>query len=153
MAIYFPPLFCGKGTLLKVKKDFVVEFNDEEVFSIGDKCIVDEIIGYGYNIRRVDSSKVFRIMNSSMDQFFEIVEKVEPENQLKNSYYISKEKRIITLTKDFELKDLIKISNGREFIHFIDVENGRKFHDLFLNDGRERILRLSDSEFNEYFSA
>ncbi|MFZ6664706.1 hypothetical protein [Peijinzhouia sedimentorum] len=153
MAIYFPPLFCGQGTTLKASKDFEIEFEDKDtmIISTGDKCIVDDIIGYGYNIKKNNTDKVFRIMNSLMSDYFDIIDKSEPDNDLDNYNRKDKEGIVITLQKDFEIKDVVKILKGQQFLHFIDTNRDGIFHDLFSPDGKDKTLRMKDTEFEKYF--
>ena len=144
MALYFPPLFCGQGTTLKARQDFDVEFDEgyTVTITVGDRCIVDDIIGYGYNIKKETMDKEFRIMNSSMPDFFDIIDKVEPEYDLGNFDYKDNQGRIITLRKDFEIKDIVKISKGQSFLHFVDTRKDGVFHDLFSIDNKAKILRM-----------
>ncbi len=138
---------------MKARKEFEVEFDDGDYMTVvsGDKCIVDEIIGYGYNLRKDSSDRDFRVMNSSMPDYFDIVEMVEPEKDLDNYDKTRRDGYVITLLKDFEIKDVVKISKGQQFLHFVDVDKDGIFHDIFSIDGKSRTLRMEESEFKEYF--
>lgn len=153
MAIYYPPLFCGIGTTLKVIKAFEIEFENGEsmTVSIGDECIVKDIIGYGYNIKKNDRTGVFRIMNSKMPNYFNIIDKVELEKDLDNYERNDKKGSTVTLQKNLEIKDMVVIPKGQQFLHFIDDNKDGKFHDLFTLDGKHQTLRMKHSEFKEYF--
>ncbi|MCL6219442.1 hypothetical protein [Zunongwangia pacifica] len=153
MALYFPPLFCGKGTKLRSLKNFEVGFEDEENLNVlaADQLVVDEIIGYGFNIRKDFSKKIFRIMNSNMSEYFDIIEKVEPEIDLKVVEKRNKKGKMICLAKNFEIKNVIKFPKGREFLHIEETKTLKKFHELFSKDGKNIILRMTGKEFEEYF--
>ena len=153
MAIYFPPLFCGKGTTLEALKDFEIEFEDGETMtvSIGDKCAVKDIIGYGYNLKKYKVDKEFRIMNSSMPDYFDIIDKVKPQNDLENFDYKEKEGQIAILQKDFEIENVVKISAGQKFLHFVDLNSDSEFHEIFSTNNKGKVLRMKDTEFEEYF--
>ncbi len=153
MAVYFPKLICGQGTTLKARKDFEINFEDDDnlTISTGDKCVVTDIIGYGYNIKENKTDKEFRVMNSAMADYFDIIEKVQPENGLDSYDKNDSEGNVITLHKDFEIRDVVKISKGKQFLHFIDANGDGIFHDLFSIDDRNKTLRMKDTEFEEYF--
>jgi hypothetical protein len=154
MAIYFPPLFCGIGTSLKAIQNIDVEFDDGETMKVlkGETCFVDDIIAYGFNIKKDNSDKSFRIMNSTMPNYFDIINKVEVNTDLTNFNYAEKDGELIELRKDFEIKDVVKISRGQKFLSFIDRTKNRIFHDLFSIDNKEKVLRMKDVEFEEYFN-
>ena len=153
MAIYFPKLFCGQGTTLKARKDFEINLEDGDIMTIstGDKCVVDNIIGYGYNIKKNKADKEFRIMNSLMPDYFDIIDKVEPANDLESFDRKDSEGNMITLRKDFAIKDVVTLSKGKQFLHFIDANEEGIFHDLFSIDDRNKTLRMKNPEFEEYF--
>lgn len=152
MAIYFPPILCAKGSILRALKDFEVEFEDNKVIAIstGDRCFVIDVIGYGFNIKKENSKKEFRLMNSSILDYFEIIEKVEPNFDLDNIGYNEDEANLITLDKDFEIESVIKIPAGERFIHFVDTNSNEMFHDLF-SVKKEKVLRMKGTEFEKYF--
>tara|TARA_B100000676_G_C17479015_1_gene532479 strand:- start:69 stop:530 length:462 start_codon:yes stop_codon:yes gene_type:complete len=148
MAIYFPPLFCGIGSKLKSRKNITFELGNKEYLElqINDICVVKEIIGYGFNITKIDSSTIFRVMNSSMDLHFEILENVNPNFKLEN-----KQSKQIQLKKDFLIESQLKIKAGTYLIHIIDNSNKEKiYHNLYSLDN-QKVLRLKDSEFESYF--
>jgi hypothetical protein len=153
MAIYFPPLFCGIGTTLKAIKYFKIEFEDGETLtvSVGDKCVVEEIVGYGYNIKKDSNDIEFRILNSSMPEYFNIIDKVDPEPCLDMFDLKNQEIDVITLQNNFEIRNLVTISKGQQFSHIIDRRSDGIFHDLFSLDLKNKILRMSDNEFQKYF--
>ena len=154
MAIYFLPLFCGLGSTLTAIQDIDVEFDDGQTIKVlkGDTCFVDDIIGYGYDIKKINVDKTFRIMNSTMPNYFDIINKVEVNIDLTNFDYAERDGEIIELQKDFEIKDVVKIPSGEKFLHFIDRTKNNIFHDLFSIDNNEKVLRMKDIEFEEYFN-
>jgi hypothetical protein len=153
MAIYFPPLFCGIGTTLKAIKYFEIEFEAGETLKVsaGDKCVVEEIVGYGYNIKKDSNDVGFRILNSSMSEYFNIIDKVDPEPCLDVFDPKNQEIEVITLQKNFEIRNLVTISKGQQFNHIIDRRRDGIFHDLLSLDLKNKILRMSDNEFQKYF--
>lgn len=152
MALYYPPLFCGPGTTLKAIKDFEIESENGDIrtVAIGDKCVVDDIKGYGHDIK-IDNTEIgFRILNSSMPAYFEIIDKVEPEYDLGDFDYHENEGSLATLIKDFEIKNVVTISAGQQFLSFLDAREDGVFYDLFSVANKARILRMKESEFREY---
>ena len=154
MAIYFPSLFCGCGSSLTAKKDIDIEFDDGQTTKVfkGNTCIVVDILGYGYDIKKENVEKSFRMMNSDLPSYFNIINKVEININLTDFNYTKKDGDLIELQKDFEIKGVIKISKGHKFLHFIDQTNNNRFHDLFSIDNNEKVLRMKDIEFEEYFN-
>ena len=153
MAIYFPPLFCGINSILKLTKDLTIEYENGEtvIYFKGDECIVVNILGYGFNIQRLSGGQVFRLMNSSMNEYFEITTRAAVDNNFDTSHYEDPQGKLVHLKKDYILKDVILIYKGVQFIHFIDDTVKGIFHDLLTIDTRERALRMKDFEFSEYF--
>jgi hypothetical protein len=151
MAIYFPPLFCGKGSKLNVRESFEIEFDDgfKQKLSTGEICSVKDIIGYGYDLKSDKSDNVFRIMNSSMSHYFDIIEKEEPESVLNNFEYKFEDGVEVRFKKDFKMKDVVQIKKGQQFLHFKDTKN-RTYHDLFSLDGKSKVVRMNNFEFEEY---
>ena len=153
MAIYFPPLFCGINSILKLTKDLTIEYENGEIviYLKGEECIVVDIIGYGYNIQRLSGGQVFRLMNSSMNEYFEITSNIPVDNSFDTSHYEGQQGKLVHLIKDYILKDVISISKGIQFIHFVDKTDKGIFHDLLTTEKGEKILRMKDAEFIEYF--
>ena len=153
MATYFPPLFCGINSILKLTKDLTIEYENGEIviYLKGEECIVVDIIGYGFNIQRLSGGQVFRLMNSSMNEYFEITNNVAVDNSFDTSPYEGQQGKLVHLIKDYVLKDVISISKGVQFIHFVDNTNKGIFHDLLTTEKREKVLRMKDVEFIEYF--
>jgi hypothetical protein len=111
MAIYFPSLYCGINSILKLTKDLTIEYeNGETVFYLkGEEYIVVDIIGYGFSIQRLSGGRVFRLMNSSIKEYFKVTKKVETDNPFDTSYYEGQQGKLVRLIKDFILKDVISI--------------------------------------------
>ena len=153
MALYFPPLFCGRGSTLTAKKDIDIEFDDgHRTKEFKDNtCIVEDIVGYGYDIKKDNDEKTFRIMNSDLPSYFNILSKVEVIMNLSDFNYSETDGKLIELQKEFVIKNVVKISKGQKFLHFIDRTNNNKFHDLFAINNNEKVLRMKDNEFEEYF--
>ena len=153
MATYFPPLFCGINSILKLTKDLTIEYENGEtvIYLKGEECIVVDIIGYGFNIQRLSGGQVFRLMNSSMNEYFEITNNVAVDNSFETSHYEGQQGKLVHLIKDYILKDVISISKGVQFINFVDKTDKGIFHDLLTIEKREKVLRMKDVEFIEYF--
>ena len=153
MAIYFPPLYCGINSILKLNKDLTIEYENGEtvIYLKGEECIVIDIIGYGFNIQRLSGGEVFRLINSSMNEYFEIRIKVEDDDPFDTSHYKDQQGKLVRLIKDYMLKGVISISKGVQFVHFVDNTGKEIFHDLLTLEKRQKILRMKDVEFIEYF--
>ena len=140
MAIYYSPLFCPKGSILEATKE--INF-DTFTVKKGQKCYVYDIKGYGYDIHALwEKDKVFRIVNSEINNYFKLIlspmiEKLE----IASSDYKAKFK------KDFAIKNVIKFKKGTEFYFEVD----RMEDDYFdLYDEFRKVLRLKESEAREY---
>lgn len=65
-------LFCIKGTKLIVKNDIIIETGIDsvtETIPVGEVCQVEDIIGYGFDIK-TESGYDIRILNSQMGYYF-----------------------------------------------------------------------------------
>ena len=76
----FPELFCGKGTLLRLKQDIRVATEETEStgktrhIPQGTLFKVHDIIEYGFDLVSLDEKKYeVRCMNSNMPKYFEKV--------------------------------------------------------------------------------
>ncbi|WP_430968317.1 hypothetical protein [Spongiimicrobium sp. 2-473A-2-J] len=144
MAIYYPSLFCSKGSILQASK--MIEF-ENFVIDRGEECYVFDIVGYGFDIYPLrDKSKIFRIMNSQMPDYFQI--HATPENNKLDKVFSPYKARF---KKDFLMDGVVAIKKGESFYFELDrVE--KDYYDLF-NDYR-KVIRLKDSEakfFLEFF--
>ena len=70
-------------------------------------------------------------MNSTISDYFGIIEKVEPAYVFENFGYDANDADLVTLEKDFEIDYVIKIPAGEQFIHFVDETSEGVFHDMF----------------------
>lgn len=69
--IILPELVCGIGQKLKVKND--IHYPDGLVIYANETCFVEDIIGYGFDIK-TDKEKVdLRFMNSEILIYFELI--------------------------------------------------------------------------------
>jgi hypothetical protein len=153
MAIYFPSLFCNKDATLKSRRNIQIQVEDgsHQLILAGKECVVEDIIGYCYNIREVGHGYLIRIMNSSMVEYFEIIKNSEVINDIKDFDFDKNNIHIVILHKDFEIKEVVKIKKGEKFFHLIDNNQDTIFHELFSVDSKKKTLRMKDSEFAEYF--
>ena len=153
MAIYFPPLFCGIHSTLKLTRDLAIDENGETILYLkGEECIVVDIIGYGFNIQRLSGGQVFRLMNSSMTGYFEITNFVAADSSVDTSGYEGQAGKLVHLMKDNIIKDVVSISKGATFIHYVEQTDNGIFHELLTIKTREKVLRMKEVEFVEYFS-
>jgi len=140
MGMYFPPLYCPKGSILEVIK--TVDLNSY-VIEISRKCYVQDIIGYGFDIYPLwNKDKIFRIANSELPDYFKVL--AAPEIDKLDIMFSNYKARFI---KDFSIKNLINIKKGSEYYFEIDRAN-KDFFDLY-NEYR-KVMRLNDKEANEF---
>jgi len=71
-----PELFCDKGTILRLKKNMIVRENgDSKKLPAGSIWIVEDIIGYGYDLYSSDNNEFYiRVLNSKMNEYFTIID-------------------------------------------------------------------------------
>jgi len=141
-------MFCGIGSTLKVIKAFKIEFENNEIkeYLPNQTCIVEDIIGYGYNLKAENDQNIFRINNGSMKDNFEIIDKIECDE---DTYDNISELPLITFKKNFEIKDVVKIATGEIYRHELD-KSDKIFHNIYSNEEKRIILRMKDEEFKEY---
>lgn len=67
-----PDLYCSKGDILTLIKQIQVSDNEKAiVLEIGTAFRVENIIGYGFDLVRIDGNPIeIRILNSEMPEFF-----------------------------------------------------------------------------------
>ena len=94
---------------------------------------------------------VFTANVDALNEYFEVTNKVEADNPFDTSHYEGQQGKLVRLIKDFILKDAISISKGVQFIHFVDNTGKGIFHDLLTIEKREKVLRMKNVEFVEYF--
>lgn len=140
MAIYFPPLFCPKGSIIEPLEK--IDFEDFYIEK-GERCYVHNIIGYGYDIFPLsDDSKVFRVMNKQMPDYFKVL--YSPvQDELSNQFSEYKARFV----KPFQIEGVIDIAKGKEFYFQVD-RTDKSFYDLY--DDYRKVIRLKESEANEY---
>lgn len=148
MAIYYPEMYCGVGSTLKVKKAFKVEFEGGSTreYSQNEICVVDEIIGYGYNLKEIQDERIFRKMNSAMVDYFEMVTHIPYAEIIPENF--DKLKQVV-FQKNFKIDGVIDISKNDTFKHEIS-QTDKLFHNLYSISKKRRVLRMSDDEFSEY---
>jgi hypothetical protein len=142
MAIYYPELFCEKGTILELTKNISVE-NTE--FKIGDKFYVLDIINYSFTVCALDfPDVVFSILNSEVQKYFNVF----------LSFNESEHERHLDLKKTFFKKDYSinesKFNTGDVLYYEIDCEDGVEFYNLF--DTNRKILRMNSKEANDFLT-
>ncbi|MBX2949777.1 MAG: hypothetical protein KF704_10920 [Crocinitomicaceae bacterium] len=149
MAIYYPEMYCGIGSTLKVKKTFEIEFDDGTIqdFSLDDLCIVEDIVGYGFNIKAMNDSKIFRIKNGQMIDYFKLIELIPYTEKIPPNNFDSFP--LVTFKKKFKIDDVVRISVNDVFRHEIS-KTDKIFHNLYDMYSRRLVLRLNDDEFEEY---
>lgn len=157
MARYFPPLFCDIGSKLIAKAPlnfFLIDENEDYIQEytvfLGDLCVVDEIIGYGFNIRKIDEKSIFRVMNSKMSECFEFIEKVEVNCSFEQFGFFELPQTVLLL-QDFIIKDVVDLPSGQTFYHFMTQENGVILHHLHSEITNEIVLRMDSNEYQKYF--
>ena len=144
MAIYFPDLYCSKGTILEVIEEIRFE---KRIIDKGQKCYVYNIVGYGFDIFSLwDNSNLFRVINSQMRNYFEIL--ISPKiEELNMNFSVNK----AVFIADFEVDDYV-IKEGETFYFTKDKcrqERGEKiFYDLY--NKHRKVLRLSEIEMNKF---
>ena len=169
MAIYFPKLFCEVGQRLKLKKEII--FNSGKSLSVGDICIVVNLIGYGFDIVSEKEMIEFRILNSKMPEFFnkygkqpkesarkliarQVAAIVSPKGSVTKIVVMEEENEnskkilydVLMFTKDFTIKDILTIRHGERF-YFEEVKG---YYDLYdVKDGW-RLLRMKEKEVEEF---
>lgn len=148
MAIYYPEMYCGVGSTLKVKKTFEIEFDDvtTQDFSLDDLCIVEDIVGYGFNIKAMNDSKIFRIKNGQMADYFELIELIPYTEKIPNNFNSFP---LVIFKKKFKIDDVVCISVNDVFRHEIS-KTDKIFHNLYDMNSRRLVLRLNDDEFEKY---
>lgn len=153
MALYFPPLFCGVGTTLSARKDFEVEWQNEEGATItaGTNCVVDAIIGYGFNVRVDGKHQVFRIKNSSMPAYFDLIKKVAPVYTVDVDKFTQNEEKIATLQRDFIIEQAVEIPVGSQFLYVSECNERGVFYELFAILNKRKVLSMKEVEFEHYF--
>lgn len=148
MAIYFPEMYCGVGSTLRVKKAFEIEFNDgtQRDYSQNEICIVDEILGYGYNLKEIKDERIFRIMNSSMIDYFEIVNHIPYIENIPENFETLNQ---VVFKQNFKIDGVIEISKNDTFKHEIS-QTDKLFHNLYSITNKRLVLRMRDDEFIKY---
>lgn len=141
-------MYCGAGSTLRVKKAFEIEFEDgtQRNYSPNEICIVDEIIGYGFNIKEIKDERIFRIMNSSMIDFFEIVNNIPYLEVIPENFDSLNQ---VAFKKNFRIDGVIDISINDTFKHEIS-QTDKLFHNLYSMTKKRLVLRMRDDEFIEY---
>ncbi len=140
MAIYFPELYCPKGSVVEAIRD--IEFDDFKI-SKNQKCYVDDIIGYGFDLYPLwDKTKLFRIKNGQMSSYFKVF--ASPKlDQLDITFSNYKAR----FKKEFSIDSVVTVKKGEEFYFDID-KTDKIFYNLY-NDER-KVLRLKESEANDF---
>lgn len=141
-------MFCGVGSTLKVKKAFDIEFEDgtQRNYSQNEIFIVDEIIGYGYNLKEIKDERVIRIMNNSMNDYFEIVNYIPYLELIPENFDRLNQ---VAFKKTFRIDGVINISINDTFKHELS-QTDKLFHNLYSMTKKRLVLRMSDDEFIEY---
>ena len=148
MAIYFPELYCPKGTILEAIKN--IELRGFTI-SKGQKCYVYDIKGYGFDINLLwDKSKLFRVNNSEMGNYFIIT--LMPERETLDMDIVSLKVHFI---KDYKIDDCgTKIRKGEKFYAIVNEKSENKvkkvFYDLY--NIYRKVLRLNEAEAKEYLA-
>ena len=148
MAIFYPEMYCGIGSTLKVKKTFEIEFDDgtTQHYSLDDLCIVEDIVGYGFNIKALNNSKIFRMKNGQMVDYFELIELIPYIEKIPNNFDSFP---LVTFKKEFKIDDVVCVLVNDIFRHEIS-KTDKIFHNLYDINSRRLVLRLNDEEFQEY---
>jgi len=151
MAIYYPSIYCDINSKLKLKKQLNVEYADGRnmTFHSGEEFIVDEIIGYGYNLKPLNLDfDVIRIKLNSIEEYF------EPINLISYNYKdeipdIYDSLPIVRFKKTFTIEDVVEILETVEFKHEKSITD-KIFHNLYSIAENRLFIRLKNEEFEKY---
>lgn len=148
MAIFYPEMYCGIGSTLQVKKTFEIEFENGTIrkYLLNEMCIVEDIIGYGYNLKEVNDSRVFRILNGDMVDYFELIKLVPFVEKIPENFDSFS---LVTFKKNFKIDGVVNISVNEVFKHEISMTN-KTFHNLYSIKSKRLVLRMRNDEFEEY---
>jgi hypothetical protein len=151
MAIYYPPMYCDINSILKLKQKLSVEYLNgmNMTFNSGDEFLVEEIIGYGYNLKPVNINVgVIRIKLGRLEEYFEPIKLLpyDDSGELPKNY---KELPSIRFKKSFQIEGVVEVLEGTEFRIERSVTD-KVFHNLYSINDKRLFLRLNEQEFEEY---
>lgn len=144
-------MYCDINSKLKLKKQLSVEYIDGKnmTFNSGEEFIVDEIIGYGYNLKPINLNvDVIRIKLGSIEEYFEPINLI-PYNYKDEIPDNFNELPIVRFKKTFIIEDVVEILEAAEFKHEKSITD-KIFHNLYSIVDNRLFLRLKHEEFENY---
>lgn len=138
----------GQKLVLKTELKF-----DDIIIPVGETCVVEDIIGYGFDIKSSESVE-FRIMNSVMGNYFNSPvissfdegHRVSGRREAELIEYMLWNQNLIMFTSDFEIKNVVVIRTGERFYYYVDGAN----HNLYDPIDMRQEIRMGENEIEKY---
>jgi len=154
--IHFPTLLYEVNQELELIGDMIV--GDAPIYSKGTKCVVEEIYGYGYDLRFPDGN-LLRLMNSELPLYLTKTTKMLPVKQriVKFIYFIKKKflttfhiNPETTIKLDVIWEGKVFAAIGTTFYYKINSYKGNTYYALYDPFTHEKMISMNQLEFNKY---
>lgn len=158
--IHFPALLYEVNQELKLIGDMII--GDAPIYTKGTKCVVEEIYGYGYDLRFSDG-ELIRFLNSELPAHFVKTDKPLPVKQriaktlwkIRNifisAFHINPETTLLLDILDGQNGELFA-TVGTPYYYKTEVLRNKRYYMLYDPITHQKRLSMNEFEFTIFCS-
>jgi hypothetical protein len=156
--IHFPKLLYSVNQELELIVDNFPDFDNLPYYPKGTRCVVEEIVGYGYDIR-FPNGELFRLMNSELPLYLIKTTRLLPVKQRIGKFIQAIKKRVVsafhmnpetTLKLDVIWEKKIFAAIGTHFYYKTRSYKDKTYYALYDPITHEKMISMNQLEFNKY---